>query len=217
MIRQIVKIDEEKCDGCGICIDVCHEGAIALIDGKARLIRDDYCDGLGDCLPECPQGAMGFEVREALAYDEEAVKKNMEKRGLVSLGPAPKSQPDEGLSSLRNWPIQLKLSPVKASYFQGARLLIAADCSAFAHGDFHREFMEGYVTLIGCPKLDEGDYSEKISAILSQNDIKEVHLVRMEVPCCGGIERSLYRAMETSGRIIPWHITTLTSRGQIKK
>lgn len=215
MIRRIIRIDEEKCDGCGICIDACHEGAMALIDGKARLIRDDYCDGLGDCLPLCPQGAIGFEVRKALAYDEEAVRKNMEKKGLINLAPLEKK--DSRASSLRQWPIQIKLSPVSASYFDGAKLLIAADCSAFCHGDFHREFMEGSITLIGCPKLDDGDYSHKLGEIIRENKISSVHLVRMEVPCCGGLEKALYRAMETSGKIIPWHISTLTSRGEILK
>lgn len=244
MIRQIIRIDEDKCNGCGLCAEACHEGAIAMVGGKAKLLRDDYCDGLGDCLPLCPTGAISFERREALPYDEEAVMENMKNKEACSGCPSAKAavftrppseeptpekraaimatlQPglamERGDSALRQWPVQIKLAPVKAPFYHGAKLLIAADCTAYSYGNFHKDFMEGHVTLIGCPKLDEGDYSEKLTTILKENEIKEVHLVRMEVPCCGGLERVLYKAMEESKKVIPWHITTLTTAGTIKK
>ena len=227
MIRKIIRIDEDKCNGCGLCAAACHEGAIAMVEGKATLLRDDYCDGLGDCLPTCPTGAISFELREALAFDEDAVLANMQKKEervvpldvkaalLTKLQPAPTLGIED--SALKQWPIQIKLAPIKAPFYHGAKLLIAADCTAYSYANFHKDFMEGFVTLIGCPKLDEGDYSEKITAILLENDIKEVHLVRMEVPCCAGLERVLYKAMENSKKILPWHITTLTTSGKVKK
>lgn len=227
MIRQIIHIDEDKCIGCGLCARACQEGAIAMVEGKARLIRDDYCDGLGNCLPTCPTGAISFELREGLPYDETAVLANMQKKEEaeessrtkaslpIELKPAPlgaKKGP-----ALKHWPIQIKLAPIKAPSYHGARLLIAADCTAYSYENFHNDFMEGYVTLIGCPKLDEGDYTQKLTAIIQENDIKEVHLVRMEIPCCAGLERVIYQAMEASKKIIPWHITTLTTSGKVKK
>ena len=223
MIRKIIKIDEEKCVGCGLCASACHEGAIEMIDGKAKLTREDYCDGLGDCLPACPVGAIRFEEREAPAYDEAAVlaaKANKEER---CPGAAAKSIVREELrvsapameSQLRNWPVQIKLAPVKAPYFDGAKLLVAADCAAYAYGDFHREFMRGRVALIGCPKLDGVDYAEKLTAILAHNDIKSVTVARMEVPCCGGLEHAVRRALSDCGKQIPWSIVTLSADGRV--
>lgn len=254
MIRKIIHIDEEKCDGCGACERACHEGAIAIIDGKAKLIRDDYCDGFGDCLPECHRGAIRFEEREALPYDREAVEENMRKAG-KPIPPAPRPHHDEPcpsephphhehhhggcpgsrprvmvppvpreepaapvpptLSQLRNWPIQIKLTPVKGEIFEGAKLLIAADCTAYAYARFHEEFIRGKVTLIGCPKLDEADYSEKLTEIIRENGIKSVTIVRMEVPCCGGLERAAVTALKNSGKFIPWQVVTISIDGKI--
>lgn len=229
MIRKIIKIDKEKCNGCGACAAACHEGAIEMIDGKARLTREDYCDGLGDCLPACPTGAITFEEREAPAYDEEAVKQaKMQKAGVklpcgcpgtqskaIKRESVPTVQATSVTSQLSQWPCQIKLVPVNAPYFDGAKLLIAADCTAFAYGNFHNEFIQGHVTLIGCPKLDEGDYAEKLTAIISGNDIKSVTIVRMEVPCCGGIENAAKRAMLSSGKFIPWRVVTISTDGKI--
>lgn len=242
MIRKIIKIDEGKCNGCGLCAKACHEGAIGMVDGKAKLLRDDYCDGLGDCLPVCPTGAITFEEREADAYDVEAVKANMAKKAPAggcpgsmarSLGgcpgshahampareepaaPAQTSQAQAPVNRLAQWPVQIKLAPVNAPYFDGARLLIAADCTAYAYAGFHERFMKNHITLIGCPKLDEGDYAEKLTAILKQNDIKSVTVARMEVPCCGGMEHAVKTALAASGKMIPWQVVTLSTDGRI--
>ena len=201
MIRRIIQIDQEKCNGCGACAEACHEGAIGMVDGKAQLLRDDYCDGLGDCLPTCPTGAITFVEREAAAYDEAAVKANMEKKKESHYSGCPGHQmrsfdrsqevptrQEDIPSQLAQWPCQIKLVPVNAPYFQGAKLLIAADCTAFAYANMHREFMQGKITLVGCPKLDSVDYSEKLTQILQNNDIRSLTIVRMEVPCCGGLE-----------------------------
>lgn len=211
MIRRIIQIDEEKCNGCGACATACHEGAIGMIDGKARLLRDDYCDGLGDCLPTCPTGAITFVEREAAAYDEEAVQKNMQKKKEES-GDQPASPAG---SQLGQWPCQIKLVPVNAPYFQGARLLVAADCTAFAFAGMHREFMKGKITLIGCPKLDSVDYSEKLTRIIQENDIQSVTVVKMEVPCCGGLEAAVRTALKDSGKFIPWQVVTISIEGEI--
>ena len=230
MIRQIIKIDEEKCNGCGICAEACHEGAIAMIDGKAGLVRDDYCDGLGDCLPACPTGAITFETREAAEYDKEAAQKNMKQRKReprqisVSQNGRELSESKGGhtgvlgvpaQSRLLNWPVQIKLAPVKAPYFDGARLLIAADCTAYAYGNFHDDMMRGKVTVIGCPKLDGIEYSEKLTEIIKNNEIQSVTVVRMEVPCCGGLEMAAKKALQDSGKFIPWQIVTLSVEGKI--
>ena len=230
MIRKIIKIDEEKCNGCGACAAACHEGAIEMIDGKARLTREDYCDGLGDCLPACPTNAITFEEREAPAYDESAVLKAKEKKASAPLPcgcPGTQSKAinrdsyDCGTTSapvssqLRQWPVQIKLVPVNAPYFDGANLLVAADCTAYAYGNFHNEFIRNRITLIGCPKLDEGDYTEKLTAIIKNNDIKSVTVVRMEVPCCGGIENAVKRALMASGKFIPWRVVTVTTDGRL--
>lgn len=229
MIRKIIHIDQEKCNGCGLCVNACHEGAIGLKDGKAYLMRDDYCDGLGDCLPTCPTGAISFVEREAAAYDEAAVlEAKQQKQNACSVqhsgcpgsrmkqiarNPAPISQ--YSASQLSQWPVQIKLVPVNAHYFANANLLIAADCTAYAYGNFHNDFIQGRVTLIGCPKLDEGDYTEKLTAILSQNSIKSLTIVRMEVPCCGGIERAAVTALQRSGKFIPWQVVTISTDGRI--
>lgn len=218
MIRKIIHIDEEKCNGCGLCAEACHEGAIEMVNGKARLMRDDYCDGLGDCLPACPTGAITFTEREAAAYDEEAVKRHLAKRdGAPSASGAAASQP--GLapqpSQLCQWPVQIKLAPVRAPYFSGARLLIAADCTAYAYGNFHNDFIKNKICIVGCPKLDMEDYTEKLTAIISGNDIKSVTVVRMEVPCCGGIENAARQALQKSGKFIPWQIVTISIDGEI--
>ncbi len=226
MLRKIIKIDEELCNGCGLCVDACHEGAIGLINGKAKLLRDDYCDGLGNCLPVCPTGAISFEEREAAAFDAAAVAANSPAFAHGCPGQAAqvfeKSQQSSGTipapaaaSELRQWPVQLKLVAPNASFFNGAKLLVAADCAAYTHGDFHRQFMAGKVVLIGCPKLDEGDYSEKLTTILQQNDIKSLTIVRMEVPCCGGLEAAAKKALANSGKLIPWSCVTLSLKGEI--
>ena len=195
MIRKIIRIDKEKCNGCGACADACHEGAIDIIDGKAELMREHFCDGLGDCLPECPTGAISFEEREAPAYDEEAVK--------------------EAQKKLPNWPVQIKLAPVSAPYFNNARLLIAADCTAYAYASFHQDFIQNKVTLIGCPKLDQVDYSEKLTEIIQNNNIQSVTIVRMEVPCCGGLEMAATKALQNSGKFVPWQVVTISIDGKI--
>lgn len=231
MIRKIIKIDEDKCTGCGICADACHEGAIGMVDGKAKLLREDYCDGLGDCLPACPVNAISFEEREAPAYDEAAVKaaqaaKKSEPLACGCPGSASKSIKrhscsDENISSqpltsmLSQWPVQIKLAPINAPYFNGANLLIAADCTAYAYGDFHNRFIKNRITLIGCPKLDSTDYSEKLTQIIKQNDIKSVTIVRMQVPCCGGIEHAAKKALRDSGKFIPWQVYTISTDGRI--
>lgn len=203
MIRRIIQIDQEKCNGCGACAEACHEGAIGMVDGKARLLRDDYCDGLGDCLPACPAGAITFVEREAAAYDENAVKAVQQKK-----------QSTAG-SQLSQWPVQIKLVPVHASYFDEANLLISADCTAYAYGDFHNKFMKDRITLIGCPKLDSVDYTEKLTDIIRENDIKSVTVVRMEVPCCGGLEHAAKVALQSSGKCIPWKVVTIGTNGRI--
>lgn len=230
MIRKIIKIDEEKCNGCGACAAACHEGAIEMINGKAKLTREDYCDGLGDCLPACPTNAITFEEREAPAYDEEAVQKAKLNKQEVKLPcgcPGTKSKVIKRQESpqvitgtaqksqLAQWPCQIKLVPVNAPYFDGANLLIAADCTAYAYGNFHNEFIRNHITLIGCPKLDEGDYAEKLTAIIKNNDIKSVKVVRMEVPCCGGIENAVKKALMESGKFIPWQVITITTDGKV--
>ncbi|MCO8194008.1 MULTISPECIES: 4Fe-4S binding protein [unclassified Anaerofustis] len=233
MIRKIIKIDEEKCNGCGLCAKACHEGAIGMVNGKAKLLRDDYCDGLGDCLPVCPTGAISFEEREALAYDEKAVMENQKKKNNLPCGcPGSSSKAinrkenelDESKnkneyvnvnSKLSQWPVQIKLAPVNAPYFENAKLLIAADCSAYAYGNFHNEFIKDHITLIGCPKLDSVDYSEKLTAIIKENNIRSVKVVRMEVPCCGGIENAVKKAIFESGKFIPWQVVTISTDGKI--
>ena len=197
MIRRIIQINEEKCNGCGACAATCHESAIGMVDGKAKLLRDDYCDGLGDCLPACPTGAITFVEREAAAYDEAAVIKNQR--------------------PLQQWPVQIKLVPTSAPYFDGAKLLIAADCTAYAYANFHEDFMKGKIVLVGCPKLDSIDYSEKLEEIIRSNNITEVTIVRMEVPCCGGLEMAAKRALQNSGKFIPWQVATISVDGKFCK
>ena len=229
MIRKIIKIDEEKCNGCGACVSACHEGAIGLVDGKAKLMRDDYCDGLGDCLPSCPTGAISFEQREAADYNEKAVMENrLKKHGIANHGGCPGSKLSRIMhghgshtdikaeSRLSQWPVQIKLVPVNAPYFDGADLLIAADCTAFAYGNFHNDFIKDKITLIGCPKLDSVDYSEKLTAILAVNDIKSVTVVRMEVPCCGGIQTAVQKALDASGKNVPLNVTVISTDDKIK-
>ena len=228
MLRKIIKIDEGKCNGCGICAEACHEGAIGIVDGKAKLLREDYCDGLGDCLPACPAGAITFEEREAPAYNEAAVQaakqaKTAEKLPCGCPGTAAKAirreetgtDPVSIPSRLSQWPVQIKLVSVVAPYFNGANLLVAADCTAYAYGNFHNDFIRNRITLVGCPKLDMVDYTEKLTQIIAQNDIKSVTVVRMEVPCCGGIENAVKRALQTSGKFIPWSAVTISTDGQI--
>lgn len=242
MKRQIIHIDQEKCNGCGACAAACHEGAIAMIGGKATLMRDDYCDGMGDCLPHCPTGAITFEQREAAPYNEAAVQAAVQAARQHKAahtpgcpGSAPKamhvcpgsmakalhpaeageSAPTTAPSQLRQWPVQIKLVPVNAPYFDGARLLIAADCTAYAYAAFHERFIRGHITLVGCPKLDDVDYSEKLTAIIRSNDIQEVTVVRMEVPCCGGLENAAKRALQASGKFIPWQVVTISTDGRI--
>lgn len=228
MIRKIIEINEEKCNGCGACAAACHEGAIGMVDGKAKLLRDDYCDGLGDCLPTCPTGAISFVEREAAAYDEAAVlaakgkkaqslpcgcpgsaAKTIKRRETDSVSTAPQE------SQLRQWPVQIKLAPVNAPWFDGAKLLVAADCTAYAYADFHQDFIKGHITLVGCPKLDAVDYSIKLSEIIRNNDIRSVTVVRMEVPCCGGMENAVKTALQNSGKFIPWNVVTIATDGSI--
>ncbi len=233
MVRKIIEINEELCNGCGLCVNACHEGAIGLVDGKAKLLRDDYCDGLGNCLPACPTGAITFVEREAAEYDEVAVKRNMELKKVqeklpcgcpgthskvIERQPAPTPSVKDvvpAFSMLNQWPVQIQLVPPNAHYFEGCHLLIAADCTAYAYGNFHHEFMAGKVTIIGCPKLDETDYSEKLTAILQMNDIKSVTVVRMEVPCCGGIASAAITALRDCGKMIPWKVVTVGTDGEI--
>ena len=236
MIRKIIQINKEKCNGCGACAAACHEGAIAMVEGRAQLMRDDYCDGLGDCLPACPTGAIAFVEREAAAYDEKAVMENkqrkMQREGMPLPCGCPGSQSrnirraeesntepprTEWVSRLSQWPVQIKLVPVSAPYFDGARLLIAADCTAYAYAAFHERFIKGHITLVGCPKLDSVDYSEKLTDIIRSNDIKSVTVVRMEVPCCGGLEYAAKTALQQSGKFIPWQVITVTVDGRLKE
>ena len=210
MIRKIIRIDKDKCNGCGVCADACHEGAIDIINGKAELVREHFCDGLGDCLPECPTGAISFEEREAPAYDEEAVKEAQKKLFVKNQTISAYSVP-----KLQNWPVQIKLAPVNAPYFNGAKLLIAADCTAYAYASFHQDFIRNKVTLIGCPKLDQVDYSEKLTEIIQNNNIQSVTIVRMEVPCCGGLEMAAKKALQSSGKFIPWQVVTISIDGKI--
>ena len=249
MKRKIISIDEARCNGCGLCVSACHEGAIQLIDGKAKLISDSYCDGLGDCLPACPVDAIKIVEREAADYDEAAVAARMaaakghaapvpapapvaakpplpcgcpgQMAKSIARTPVPKAIPEEGapaaapVAQLGNWPVQIKLVNPRAPYLQNAALLVAADCTAFAYADIHRKFMRNKVTLIGCPKLDEGDYAEKLTAILQANDIKSVTVLRMEVPCCAGIANAAMRALQASGKMIPWQVVTISTDGAI--
>ena len=237
MIRKIIRIDKDKCNGCGVCADACHEGAIDIINGKAELVREHFCDGLGDCLPECPTGAISFEEREAPEYDEEAVKEAQKKifaknQAMTAHAGCPGSKSmqiqrkeasetettsstQNQVSKLQNWPVQIKLAPVNAPYFNGAKLLIAADCTAYAYAGFHQDFIRNKVTLIGCPKLDQVDYSEKLTAIIQNNDIQSVTIVRMEVPCCGGLEMAAKKALQNSGKFIPWQVVTISIDGKI--
>ena len=237
MIRKIIRIDKEKCNGCGACATACHEGAIDIINGKAELVREHFCDGLGDCLPECPTGAISFEEREAPAYDEEAVKEAQKKNAIqkqampphtgcpgsrtmqIQRTETPKSEgpssATDSVSKLQNWPVQIKLAPVSAPYFNDAKLLIAADCTAYAYASFHQDFIQNKVTLIGCPKLDQVDYSEKLTAIIQNNNIQSVTIVRMEVPCCGGLEMAAKKALQNSGKFIPWQVVTISIDGKI--
>ncbi len=240
MKRKIITIDEKKCNGCGLCIDACHEGALQLVDGKAKLVSESYCDGLGDCLPECPVGAIKLEEKETVAYDEEAVKKNMAQKavekeedscgcssggGFVCPSQVAKVLKREAKveapavttqeSQLQQWPCQIKLVPPNAPYLNGAKLLIAATCSAFAYANTHQEFMAGRITLVGCPKLDGVDYSEKLSEIIRHNNIKDITVLRMQVPCCGGLTYAVQNAILKSGKMLPWHVVTLSTEGEI--
>jgi NAD-dependent dihydropyrimidine dehydrogenase PreA subunit len=228
MVRKIIQIDQEKCNGCGVCAKTCHEGAIGMADGKAKLLRDDYCDGLGDCLPACPTGAITFVEREAAAYDEAAVteakKQKTKQMPCGCPGSAAKAIKRQETvftesiyqeSQLQQWPVQIKLVPVNAPYFNGAKLLVAADCTAYAYANFHQDFIKGHITLVGCPKLDACDYSEKLTEIIKNNDIRSVTVVRMEVPCCGGIEAAAKNALQNSGKFIPWNVVTIATDGTI--
>ena len=230
MLRKIIKIDQNKCNGCGACAAACHEGAIEMVNGKAVLTREDYCDGLGDCLPACPVDAITFEEREAPAYNEEAVRQaKMQKHGVKLPCGCPGTHSKAirreesaeatctapAASRLSQWPVQIKLVPVSAPYFNGANLLVAADCTAYAYGNFHNDIIKNRITLIGCPKLDEGDYAEKLTVILRENDIRSVTVVRMEVPCCGGIENAVKRALVASEKFIPWQVITISTDGRI--
>jgi len=226
MIRKIITIDEEKCNGCGACAAACHEGAIGMVDGIAKLLREDYCDGLGDCLPACPVNAITFEEREAPAYNVEAVRAAKMQKNVPFSCPGsraktmrpssePTAVPQKVQSQLQQWPVQIKLVPVNAPYFDGANLLIAADCTAYAYANFHADFIRNRITLIGCPKLDAGDYTEKLTAIISNNNIKSVTIVRMEVPCCGGIEYAAKQAIQASGKFLPWQVVVISIEGEI--
>ena len=232
MLRKIIKIDKEKCNGCGLCVSACHEGAIGMVDGKAELLRDDYCDGLGDCLPACPTGAITFEEREALQYNETEVKKNMEIKMSEKLPcgcpgtnakaikrdnakPQVPAMELSTASELNQWPVQIKLVPVSAPYFENANLLVSADCAAYAYGNFHSKFIKNRITIIGCPKLDDGDYSQKLTEIIKNNNIKSITVVRMEVPCCGGIENAVKSALQNSGKMIPWQVVTISTDGRV--
>ncbi len=235
MIRKIIHIDEEKCNGCGLCASACHEGAIDIIDGKAKLVREHFCDGLGDCLPGCPTGAITFEEREAPEYDEKAVQEAKEHKKMDEMkhlhhedgcpghqmmqfsqhAEDTPVQAARSVSRLAQWPCQIKLVPTQAPFFDGAKLLIAADCTAYAYANMHEDFMKGKTTIIGCPKLDDVDYSEKLTAIIRDNDIKSVTIARMEVPCCGGLQRMAEAALQASGRFIPWQVVTISRDGRI--
>ena len=255
MVRQIIRIDEDKCNGCGLCAGACHEGAIDIVDGKAKLVRENFCDGFGDCLPNCPTGAITFETREAPAYDEAAVEEakkrkteNQENQGMIEkekemqremmehaaqAGGCPGSRfmkfdrveeeeerpvttgYTKPISHLGQWPCQIKLLPTQAPFYDGAKLLIAADCSAYAYANMHEDFMKGRITLIGCPKLDDIDYTDKLTEIIGNNDIKDVTIVRMEVPCCGGLQRAAENALKNSGKFIPWRVVTISRNGEV--
>ena len=232
MVRKIIQIDEEKCSGCGLCADACHEGAIDMVDGKAKLVRENFCDGFGDCLPACPTGAITFEEREAPAYDEQAVKERQKMKPIDKMPGCPGSQvrrmdhtqeetqdtlpvSARPVSRLGQWPCQIKLVPARAPFFDGAKLLIAADCTAYAYANLHEEFMRGRITLIGCPKLDGVDYTEKLTEIIADNDVRSVTIVRMEVPCCGGLQRAAEQALRNSGKFIPWQVVTVTRDGTL--
>ena len=234
MKRRIIEINQDKCNGCGACAAACHEGAIAMVDGKVKLMRDDYCDGSGDCLPACPTGAISFVERGGAAYDEAAVLANKQKKmrqeemRLPSGCPGTRMKtilhaepsgaetaPPHVQSRLSQWPVQIKLVPVNAPYFDGAKLPIAADCTAYAYAAFHEQFIKGHITLVGCPKLDSVDYSEKLTEIIRNNDIKSVTIVRMEVPCCGGLEHAAKTALRNSGKFIPWQVVTISTYGNI--
>ena len=234
MIRKIIHIDENKCNGCGLCADACHEGAIEMVDGKAKLVREDFCDGFGDCLPACPAEAITFEEREAPGYDEAAVEAEKKRKRIeqIMAGSCPGSQfvklkeeapaeepvpaaPGRAVSRLGQWPCQIKLLPPRAPFFDGAKLLIAADCTAFAYANIHEDYMKGKITVIGCPKLDDIDYSEKLTAIIRDNDIQSVTILRMEVPCCGGLQRAAETALKNSGKFIPWQVVTISRDGRV--
>jgi len=233
MKRKIISINEEKCNGCGLCVNACHEGALQLIDGKARLVSESYCDGLGDCLPECPTGAITIEERDAQAFDKAAVKKRMADKEATDetlacgcpsthactfdrqAAATPSVPSERRVSELRQWPCQIKLVPVNAPYFNGAKLLIAADCCAFANANVHSDFMKNKITLIGCPKLDGVDYSQKLTEIIKNNDIKSIDVLRMSVPCCGGLENAVKKALIGSGKMIPWRVTVIDTNGEI--
>lgn len=226
MLRKIIKIDKVKCNGCGLCVSACHEGAIGMVNGKAVLLRDDYCDGLGDCLPVCPTNAISFEEREAAAYDEAAVEQNKSKplpcgcpgtnaKAINRTDTAPHLETKPIASQLTQWPVQIKLVPINAPYFENANLLVSADCAAYAYGNFHSDFIRNKVTLIGCPKLDDGDYSEKLTEIIRGINVKSITVVRMEVPCCGGIENAVKYALQNSGKMIPWQVVTISTDGRI--
>jgi len=232
MVRKIIKIDENKCNGCSLCVNACHEGAIGIVDEKAKLLRDDYCDGLGDCLPVCPTEAISFEEREAASYDQAAVNANMEKKQPETLAcgcpgessktfdresrcDSSQTQTTPVTTHLNQWPVQIRLVPPNAPYFSNANLLVAADCAAYAYGNFHSEYMKNRITIIGCPKLDDEDYSEKLTAIIKMNDIKSLTIARMEVPCCGGLENAVRTALQNSGKLIPWQVVVFSTDGKV--